>query len=61
MMKTFWTLTCLAGIWGFLIAAIGLILNGFPARDVFDARKAAKWGAALLVCFVAWVLGMANA
>ena len=60
-MATFWTLACLAGIWGFLLSVVGFILNAFPARDVFDAQKGLKWGAALLICFVVWVLGMAHA
>ena len=60
-MSTFWTLTCLAGVWGFVLCTIGLILTGFPARNVFDAKRALKWGAALVVCFVVWVVGMAQA
>jgi len=60
-MATFWTLTCLAGVWGFVICTIGLILKGFPARGVFDARSSLGWGAALLVSFIVWLAGMANA
>jgi hypothetical protein len=52
---------CLAGVWGFVLCTVGLILNGFPARGVFDARRSLKWGAALLICFVSWMVGMANA
>ena len=60
-MSTVWTLICLAGLWGFLACTMGLILKCFPARDVFDGKSALKWGAALVLCFVFWVIGMANA
>lgn len=60
-MAQLWTLACLAGLWGFVLSTVGLILNGFPARGVFDARRSLKWGAAVLVSFLVWVLGMAQA
>ena len=60
-MATLWTMVCLSGLWGFLLCTLGLILKGFPARGVFDGRGSLKWGAALLICFIAWMLGMANA
>lgn len=60
-MATAWTLICLAGLWGFLFCTLGLILKGFPARGVFDRSSSLKWGTALLFCFIAWIIGMANA
>jgi hypothetical protein len=60
-MALFWSLVCLAGIWGGVACAVGLIWNGFPARDVFDARSSLKWGCALVICLVCWIIGMANA
>lgn len=61
MIATFWTALCLAGLWGFVGCTFGFILQGFPARGVFDRKSALKWGAALLACFILWVAGMANA
>ena len=60
-MATFWTLVCLAGLWGFVLSTVGMILRTFPARGVFDRGSALKWGTALLFCFAAWMIGMANA
>ena len=60
-MATIWTMVCLAGLWGFLLCTLGLILKGFPARGVFERSSALKWGMALLFCFIAWMIGMANA
>ena len=60
-MSISWSIVTLAGLWGFVLATIGLILKGFPGRGVFDRRCALCWGAALLCCFIVWLVGMANA
>jgi hypothetical protein len=60
-MSTIWSIVCLAGLWGFVLATLGLIKNGFPARGVFDRDCSLKWGAAVVVCFVLWLVGMAHA
>ena len=60
-MSTPWSMVCLAGLWGFVLATVGFILQGFPARGVLAARPCLRWGAALLLCFLCWVVGMANA
>ncbi len=60
-MAAFWTLVCLAGLWGFLLGTVGFILNGFPARGVFERAGSLKWGALVIICFVAWMIGMAKA
>jgi hypothetical protein len=60
-MTTIWTLLCLAGVWGFALCTLGLILRSFPAQGVLDQKCALKWGAAVLVSFIVWMIGMANA
>ncbi|OGU11949.1 MAG: hypothetical protein A2075_16860 [Geobacteraceae bacterium GWC2_58_44] len=60
-MSILWSSICLAGLWGFLLSTLGLILNGFPARGVFDAQRSLKWGVSLLLSFIVWIIGMANA
>lgn len=60
-MMSFWTVLDLAGLWGFVLCTVGFIFDGFPARGLFDGRKALKWGALLVLCFAAWIIGMANA
>jgi hypothetical protein len=59
-MNLLWSMVCLAGLWGFVICTVGLTLQGFPARGVLAAKPALGWGAALLFCFVSWLVGMAN-
>jgi hypothetical protein len=56
-----WSLVCVLCVWGFVICTIGFILQGFPARGVLAVRPCFRWGAALLVCFACWLVGMANA
>ena len=56
-----WSILCLSGVWGFVLSTVGLILQGFPARGVFVARPCLRWGGALLVSFLCWMVGMANA
>lgn len=60
-MSNFWSMVCLAGVWGFVACTIGFIVKGFPARDTFSRRSSLGWGVALVVCFVIWIIGMANA
>jgi len=60
-MNNLWSLVCLVGLWGFVGATIGLILKAFPARGVFAAKPGALWGAAALVFFILWLVGMSHA
>lgn len=61
MSDTLWSIICVAGLWGFVACTILLILKAFPARDSFDRSAALKWGAGVLICFLAWVVGMTQA
>jgi hypothetical protein len=56
-----WSVVCVVGLWGFVLSTVGLILQGFPARGVLAVRPCLRWGSALLVCFLCWVVGMAHA
>jgi hypothetical protein len=60
-MSLSWSILCLLGLWGFVVAMIGFILKSFPARGVFLARSGLRWGAAAVICFALWIVGMANA
>lgn len=61
MSGALWSWGCLVGLWGFLLATFGFILQGFPARGVFDGRRALRWGVALVCFFVLWMVAMARA
>lgn len=56
-----WSMVCVAGLWGFVLSTVGLILQGFPARGELAWRPCLRWGVALLFCFIFWLIGMANA
>lgn len=61
MPSTLWSLISLAGLWGFVLATLGFIKNGFPAQGLFDRAASLKWGGGLLFCFLLWMVGMAHA
>lgn len=61
MSSTFWSVICLVGVWGFVFCTVFFILKSFPSRGEFHRGHALRWGAAMLACFVAWVLGMTQA
>jgi len=56
-----WALLCEFGLWGWVAAAVGLILHAFPRRDAMEKGPAALWGGALLLFYVVWCVGMLNA
>jgi len=56
-----WALICEIGLWGWVAAAAGLILQAFPSRDTFKKRPAAFFGGGLLLFSVLWCIGMLNA
>ncbi|HJV34086.1 hypothetical protein [Geomonas sp.] len=60
-MSNLWSMLTLAGLWGFVGCTAGFILKAFPARDCFERRNGLLWGALLLLFFLLWMVGMANA
>jgi hypothetical protein len=60
-MSTLWSMLALAGVWGFVGCTTGFILQAFPARDRFQRGQGVIWGSLLLLFFLAWMVGMANA
>ena len=61
MTDRLWSVVTLIGLWGWVACAVGLCLTAFPARGGFAGRRGLVWGGALLVLFVVWMVGMANA
>jgi hypothetical protein len=51
----------LAGLVGWLIAALIFIFRVFPSRGEFTARPAIIWGAVLSLSYLLWIVGMLNA
>lgn len=61
MISETWALICEIGLWGWIGAAMGLILNSFPIRGEFNKRPAIIWGGSLVLFYALWIVGMANA
>lgn len=61
MPDQWWAVVAQLGFWGWILAVSGLILHAFPARGVFNRRPAALWGAAFLVLYAIWIIGMLRA
>lgn len=51
-------LCCELGLWGWIIAAIGLALTAFPAPGELRKSSAALFGGGVIACYALWVLGM---
>lgn len=61
MSNDLWSVILILGLSGWLFSSIMLMLKAFPQRGVFIASGAKRWGAAGVVSFFIWVVGMLNA
>lgn len=56
-----WAFLVVVGFWGWVLCTVGLIIKGFPQRDVFARKTARWWGSAVIFFYSLWVMGMMNA
>jgi hypothetical protein len=56
-----WSIITLIGLFGWVSSAIVFLFKAFPGRGLFEVRAARLWGAALLVSYAVWVIGLLNA
>ena len=56
-----WSIVCVVGFWGWVLATIGFILKAFPLASSFRGKTAALWGGAVIILYLAWFVGMINA
>ena len=56
-----WSIITLIGLSGWVSSTIVLLFRAVPRRDLFEAREARIWGAAVLVSYGVWIVGMLNA
>jgi hypothetical protein len=56
-----WSIIMLIGLTGWISSAIIFLFRVFPGRGLFEAREARVWGAAVLVSYGVWIVGMLNA
>jgi hypothetical protein len=58
MANEWWGVVTVIGVWGWIFAGAGFILNSFPARGCFNRKAALVWGVFFLFFYTLWVLGM---
>ena len=56
-----WSIITILGLSGWVSSAIMFLFRAFPGRGLFEARQARVWGAAVLVAYGVWIVGMLNA
>jgi hypothetical protein len=60
MAHEIWSVILIAGLTGWLFSSIMLMLKAFPHKDVFIVSSGIRWGAASVISFFIWVIGMLN-
>jgi len=53
-----WSIVTIIGLSGWVSSAIMFLFRAFPGRGRFEVREACVWGAAVLVSYGVWVVGM---
>jgi hypothetical protein len=61
MSNDLWSIVTLIGLAGWILSMIVFLFRSFPARGVFEAQQARIWGAATVVSYAVWIVGMINA
>lgn len=61
MLRDLWSVILIAGLIGWIFSCIMLLMKAFPRKDVFVASAGIRWGAAGVISFFIWVIGMLNA
>lgn len=61
MSHDLWSVVLIAGLAGWLLSSIMLIMRAFPVKDVFVVSAAVRWGTASVISFFIWIAGLLNA
>jgi len=61
MANDLWSVILITGLAGWLFSCIMLMIKAFPQKDVFVASSGIRWGAACMISFSIWIIGMLNA
>jgi len=61
MSHDIWSIVLIIGLAGWIASSIFLMFRAFPEKDVFNPAAGIRWGAAVVVSFVVWIIGMLNA
>ena len=60
-MNTPWAVLVVISFLGWIGCTMGFIFGAYEKDDRFNNKKALKWGAAVVVFYALWVLGMVYA
>ena len=58
MINEWWALVSQIGLWGWIFSMLAFIFKVFPQRNAYHGRAGLFLGAACIVFFATWVLGM---
>jgi len=61
MSHDLWSIVLLIGAAGWIASSIFFMFKAFPERDIFNSASGMRWGGAVIVSFVVWIIGMLNA
>jgi hypothetical protein len=61
MAQDLWSVILVAGLAGWIFSCIMLMLKAFPQKDVFVVSSGIRWGAAGVISFFVWIVGMLKA
>jgi hypothetical protein len=61
MINEGWAVVVVIGVWGWIMAGVGFVLQAFPARNRINGRSATVWGGCFIFFYFLWVTGMINA
>jgi hypothetical protein len=56
-----WSVILIAGLTGWILFSIMLMLKAFPVKDVFVSSAGIRWGIPAVISFFVWIVGMLNA
>ncbi|MBW4055098.1 MAG: hypothetical protein HIU83_06810 [Proteobacteria bacterium] len=59
--RDIWSVILIIGLIGWIFSSIMLMLKAFPQKNIFVVSSGIKWGAAVVISFFIWVIGMLNA
>lgn len=61
MSHDIWSIVLILGLSGWIGSSIFLMFRAFPEKDVFNPAAGIRWGSAVVISFIVWIIGMLNA
>jgi len=61
MVHEMWSVILITGLTGWIFSSIMLMVKAFPQKNVFVLLPGIRWGTAVVVSFLIWIVAMLNA